>query len=81
VKLLSASAETGESEIELDATVEGQELEIAFNVKFLQDALEAISTKCVVIETNAVNTPAMIHPAGEEEFYRYVLMLMHIDER
>lgn len=89
VKLLAASAETGESEIELDATVEGQELEIAFNVKFLQDALEAISTKRVVIETNAHNTPATIRPAGrkaspqgeEQAAYRYVLMPTHIDER
>lgn len=81
VKLLAVSAETGESEIELDATVEGQELEIAFNVKFLQDALEAISTKCVVIETNAHNTPATIRPAGEQDVYRYVLMPMHINER
>lgn len=81
VKLLSASAETGESEIELDATVEGQELEIAFNVKFLQDALEAISTKRVVIETNTHNTPATIRPAGEQDNYQYVLMPMHIDER
>ena len=88
VKLLSASAETGESEIELDATVEGQELEIAFNVKFLQDALEAVSTKRVVIETNTHNTPATIRPAGreaspkgeEQDEYRYVLMPMHIDE-
>jgi DNA polymerase-3 subunit beta len=79
IKLLAASAETGESEIELDATVEGQELEIAFNVKFLQDALEAISTKRVVIETNAHNTPATIRPAGEQDAYRYVLMPMHID--
>lgn len=78
VKLLSASAETGESEIELDATVEGQELEIAFNVKFLQDALEAISTKHVVIETNDPRTPATIRPAGEQDAYRYVLMPMHI---
>lgn len=79
VKLLAASAETGESEIELDATVEGQELEIAFNVKFLQDALEAISTKRVVIETNTHNTPATIRPASEQEAYQYVLMPMHID--
>jgi DNA polymerase-3 subunit beta len=79
VKLLSASAETGESEIELDATVEGQELEIAFNVKFLQDALEAISTKRVVIETNTHNTPATICPATEQDAYRYVLMPMHLD--
>jgi len=79
VKLLSASAETGESEIELNATVEGQELEIAFNVKFLQDVLETISTKCVVIETNTHKTPATIRPAGEQDAYRYVLMPMHID--
>jgi DNA polymerase III subunit beta len=78
VQLLAASDETGESEIELAATVEGQELEIAFNVKFLQDALEAISSKDVVIETNAHNTPASIRSTGEED-YLYVLMPMHID--
>jgi DNA polymerase sliding clamp subunit (PCNA homolog) len=55
---LAESDETGASEIELDATVEGQELEIAFNVKFLQDGLEAITTKKVTIEANAHNTPA-----------------------
>jgi len=81
VKLLAASDDTGESEIELEATVEGQELEIAFNVKFLQDVLEVISTKSVVIETNAYNTPATIRPAGEQDLYRYVLMPMHIDGR
>ena len=78
VKLLAESDETGASEIELDATVEGQELEIAFNVKFLQDALDAISTKNVVVETTSHNTPAVIRPAGEED-YLYVLMPMHID--
>ena len=86
VQLLSEFDETGASEIELDATVEGQELEIAFNVKFLQDGLEAFSTRNVVIEINAHNTPAIIRPAdreasplGEEEGFLYVLMPMHID--
>jgi DNA polymerase-3 subunit beta len=86
VQLQSESYETGASEIELDATVEGQELEIAFNVKFLQDGLEAISSKKVVIEINAHNTPAIIRPVdreasplGEEEDFLYVLMPMHID--
>ncbi len=79
VKLLAESAETGASEIELAATVEGLELEIAFNVKFMQDALEAISSKDVVIETNAYNTPAIIRPVGEQEGYRCILMPMHID--
>ena len=83
---MAESDETGASEIELEATVEGQELEIAFNVKFLQDGLETISTKNVVIEANAHNTPAAMRPtghtaspSGEEEDYLYVLMPMHID--
>ena len=86
VKLLAETDETGTSEIELHATVDGQELEIAFNVKFLQDGLEAISTRDVVIETNAHNTPAAIRSTGREaslsggeENYLYVLMPMHVD--
>ena len=78
VKLLAESDETGASEIELDATIEGQELEIAFNVKFMQDGLEAITAKNVVFEANAHNTPAVIRSTGEEENL-YVLMPMHID--
>ena len=78
IVLLAESDETGTSEIELEATIEGQELEIAFNVKFLQDGLEAITTKNVTIEANAHNTPAVIHSTGNEENL-YVLMPMQID--
>ncbi len=78
VLVLAEADETGESEIELEANVEGPELEIAFNVKFLQDALEAIDTKTIVMETTTHKTPAIIRPAGEEN-YTYVLMPMHID--
>lgn len=80
LKVLAEADLTGASEIELEATVEGPELDIAFNVKFLQDGLETISTKNVVIETNAYNTPAIIRSTAEEENL-YVLMPMHIDGR
>lgn len=86
VTVLAESGDTGESEIELPATVTGPELTIAFNVKFLQDGLEAIRTQNVVIETNSHKTPAVIRPAGgkasptgEEEDYQYILMPMHVD--
>ena len=68
VTVLAESGDTGESEVELPATVTGPEMTIAFNVKFLQDGLEAIRTKNVVIETNSHKTPAVIRPAGEEEY-------------
>ena len=78
VIVLAESGDTGESEVELPATITGPEMTIAFNVKFLQDGLEAIRTKNVVIETNTHKTPAVIRPAGEEE-YLYILMPMHVD--
>lgn len=78
VTVLAESGDTGESEVELPATITGPEMTIAFNVKFLQDGLEAIRTKNVVIETNTHKTPAVIRPAGEEE-YLYILMPMHVD--
>ena len=78
VKIQAEADEAGASEIELEATIEGQELEIAFNVKFLQDVLEIISAGKVIIETNAHNTPAVIRPVDREEDYISVLMPMHI---
>jgi DNA polymerase-3 subunit beta len=77
--VLAESGDTGKSEVELPATITGPEMTIAFNVKFLQDGLEAVRAKNVVIETNAHNSPAVIRPAGEEE-YQYILMPMHIDK-
>jgi DNA polymerase III subunit beta len=71
LRVLARSDEAGTSEIELPATVEGEELEIAFNVKYLLDALEVISTPSV----------ALIRPvcaAEDKEDYFYVLMPMHV---
>lgn len=78
--LRAEAGETGTSEIELEAAGEGHGMEIAFNVKFFQDGLETVSSRDVVIETNAHNTPSVIHPVDKEEFF-YVLMPMHIDGR
>lgn len=46
--------------------------------QYEQDGLETITTKNVIIEANAHNTPAVLHSAGEEESL-YILMPMHID--
>lgn len=85
VTILAESGETGESEVELPATITGPELTIGFNVKFLQEGLEAIRTHKVVIETNSHKTPAVIRPAdretspnGGEEEYQYILMPVYV---
>lgn len=77
IEVTSRSEETGNSDIEVDATVEGPELAIAFNVRFLREVLEAIKTPTISFDTNANNTPALIKPIGDDS-YTHVIMPMHL---
>jgi DNA polymerase-3 subunit beta len=50
---------------------------IAFNVKFLREALEVIKTPNVALETSAANAPGVIKPVGDDKFL-HVIMPMHL---
>jgi len=76
--LSATSPEQGNSENELDAMVEGDELEIDFDVRFLIAVLSQIDEEQVVLETTQSNRPGTIRPVGvgDEEFL-HVVMPMH----
>ena len=76
--LSASSAELGNSENELDAMVEGDELEIDFDVRFLIAVLSQIDEEQVVLETTQSNRPGAIRPVGlgDDEFL-HVVMPMH----
>ena len=78
VSLSATSAETGESVNEIEALVDGADLEIAFNAKYLIDVLSQIEQPQVVLETSQSTRPGTIRPLGigEEEFL-HVVMPMH----
>ncbi len=77
VTLSATSDERGAAEVQVDATVEGPALVIAFNVKYLREVLEVVRTPSVALETNASNTPGLIRQVGEEAF-QHVIMPMHL---
>jgi len=77
VEISAISEETGKNETIVEATVDGGGLLIAFNVKFLREALEVIRTPNVALETSAPNAPGVVKPVGEEDFL-HVIMPMHI---
>lgn len=62
----SSAKEIGNQENQVEAEVEGEELQIAFNVKFLQDALSNIPTSQVTIEFSGPLSASLIKPVGEE---------------
>jgi DNA polymerase-3 subunit beta len=78
VRLSATSNEIGDNANEIDAMVEGDELDIAFNAKYLIDVLSQIDEPQVVLETTQPTRPGALRPIGigEDEFL-HVVMPMH----
>lgn len=78
MRLTATSAEQGESVNDIPAMVEGGNLDIAFNAKYLIDVLSQIDQPQVVIETTQATRPGALRPVGmgDDEFL-HVVMPMH----
>jgi DNA polymerase-3 subunit beta len=71
------SAEFGDNVSEVDANIEGDEIEVAFNARYMIDALSVVGTAEVALETSTPSSPGVIRPIGGEDFL-CVIMPMHI---
>lgn len=77
VRMTATSAEMGDSVIDLDAHIEGEPVQVAFNVRFLMDVLAVIDSAQVVLETSSASSPGVIRPVGSDDFV-HVLMPMQV---
>jgi len=77
VEISGQSEETGYNQTQVDATIEGGGLVIAFNVRFLREVLDVIKTPNVALETTVATSPGVIRPVGEDNFL-HVIMPMHL---
>jgi DNA polymerase-3 subunit beta len=66
VRVTAGSGEIGQAEEALPGTLEGEDLEIAFNPRYLSDGLDAAGTERVVLEFRDELKPAVIRPAAPE---------------
>ena len=56
--------------------VEGEEVEIAFNVRYMSQVLGVINSAQVALETTKSTDPGVIKPVGDDE-YLHIIMPMH----
>jgi DNA polymerase-3 subunit beta len=77
IEINSQTEETGKSDIQIEATIEGGAILIAFNVKFLREVLDVMRTPDIALETNTNNAPGVIRPVGDDD-YVHVIMPMHL---
>ncbi len=71
----SLADQKGEANSRLTAIVEGEELTISFNVKYLLDALNAIAADNLFIEFNGPDKAAVVRPANSKEYLALVMPL------
>jgi DNA polymerase-3 subunit beta len=77
VEISGQSDEVGFSQMTVDASIEGPDLLIAFNVGYMREVLDVIKTPNVALETSMDNTPGVLRAIGQENFL-YVIMPMHL---
>ncbi len=73
VRIAGISAERGDNEGVLDATVEGEPLNISFNIKYLIEVLNVIPDERVVFESNGAANPGAIRPENRDDFIHIVM--------
>jgi DNA polymerase-3 subunit beta len=71
------AAEVGGNQSEIEASIEGGPMEIAFNAKYLMDVLGVIGSDQTAVELSTSSSPGVFRPVNDEAF-THVVMPMHL---
>jgi DNA polymerase-3 subunit beta len=73
IEVFSQDVELGENSSQIKGDINGKDLEIIFNHKYLLDGLNNINAEKVIIGFNGEMSPGIIRPEGKDDFL-YVVM-------
>ena len=74
----ATAAEVGDNTGRIEATVQGQPTTIAFNSRFVQDALGSLIAPEVKLELGGPLAPGVVKIVGDEDTYLHVVMPLRI---
>lgn len=75
--IITSQTEMGKAHEEVDCTFEGSELKIAFNPRFLIEALKSVEDDDVSIQFNSSLSPCIIKPE-EGDKYKYLILPLRV---
>jgi DNA polymerase III subunit beta len=70
------AAETGDNEDAVEASIEGNESQIAFNGRYLTDVLSVIRGSDVALEMTSPNAAGVIRPVGDNDFTHVIMPMV-----
>lgn len=79
LNIVAVSPQMGDNISELTGVLTGDDLEIAFNAKFILDCLGAIESEEITLELAGSLSPGIIRPKKEKE-YLYIIMPLRTEE-
>jgi DNA polymerase-3 subunit beta len=75
--VITSNSESGDVYEELDAEIEGEDLEIAFNVRYMMDVLRAVKDEEIFLRFNSSVSPCLIGPV-EGDAYTYLVLPVRV---
>ena len=73
VMVVGRSAERGDNEGMLTASVEGEALDISFNIEYLIEVLRVVNEERVVFQSNGAENPGVLHLENREDFVHVIM--------
>ncbi|HEY8739173.1 MAG TPA: DNA polymerase III subunit beta [Candidatus Dormibacteraeota bacterium] len=77
ISISATTSEVGSSEASVSAEIEGADIQIAFNSRYLLDVLGLLGSDKCVLSFNGPLSPGVVKPAGKDD-YTYVIMPVRV---
>jgi len=70
---IAAAADVGEAQTEVEAQIEGDTVQISFNARYLQDALQSLDHEQLALEFSGPLSPGVLRPTGDEDYVHVIM--------
>jgi DNA polymerase-3 subunit beta len=76
VVMKAKNSQKGENISEIDATINGNSLDVNFNHRYFAESFQSISTDSIILQCNEENKPVVVQGVGDKSFL-YLIMPMN----
>ena len=76
--LLTSNSEIGNIKENINISMNGKDIFIAFNARYFMEALRTTSDEFIKIKFNSASEPCVVVPAGDEQEYLYLILPVRI---
>jgi DNA polymerase-3 subunit beta len=70
---VAAAADVGEAQGDVEAAIEGESVQISFNARYLQEALQSLEQDQLALEFSGPLSPGVLKPIDDEDYVHVIM--------